>query len=144
MLEEAYLTFERIDPAAWHAQAADTRDGAAVEFVGLVRGDDDGLPVTHLVYEAYAPMAAQHLARLIAHAQQRWGLHRVMVRHRLGTVPAGEVAVFIGVQAPHRQEAFAACQFLIEAVKAEVPIWKVATGTPQRQGMLMSAGTHAH
>lgn len=121
-----YLTHAPIDLAPERPEAADARDGAAVEFVGRVRGDDDGTPVTHLVYEAYLPMAEGQVAQLIAQAQQRWPLHRVVVRHRVGRVPAGEAAVLIRVQAPHRQEAFAACQFLIDAIKAAVPIWKTA------------------
>jgi molybdopterin synthase catalytic subunit len=123
-----YLTYEILTVADWHSQQADPRDGASVEFVGIVRADDEGIPVKWLQYDAYEPMAEQMIGRLIAQAQERWPLHQVYVRHRLGRVPAGQIAVVIGVRAAHRREAFDACQFLIDAIKADVPIWKREDG----------------
>jgi len=119
-----YLTRDPIDVTAWHRESADPRDGAAVEFVGIVRGDEDDRAISHLDYDAYEPMAERLIAQLIEQARARWPLHHVTVRHRVGRVAAGDVAVLIGVRAPHRAEAFEACQFLIEAIKRDVPIWK--------------------
>jgi len=110
----------------WHGRAIDPRDGAAVEFLGIVRSDEDGRPLAALHYEAYEPMAERLIGRLVDEARRRWPLRQVVVRHRLGRVAVGEVAVLIGVQAPHRDEAFEACRFLIDAIKREVPIWKTA------------------
>jgi molybdopterin synthase catalytic subunit len=123
-----YLTREMLTVDAWHGLPGDPRDGASVEFVGIVRADDAGRPVTWLEYEAYAPMADGMIARLIEQARQRWPLHQIHVRHRLGRVLAGEIAIVIGVRAAHRREAFEACQFLIDAIKADVPIWKREDG----------------
>lgn len=122
------LLREPIDVSAWHRCAGDQRDGACVEFLGIVRGEEDGQPISALDYEAYEPMAERVMAQRVEEATRRWPLHRVVARHRIGRVPVGQVAVLIGVQAPHRSEAFAACQFLIEAIKQDAPIWKTAIG----------------
>ncbi|MBI4343299.1 MAG: molybdenum cofactor biosynthesis protein MoaE [Candidatus Omnitrophica bacterium] len=119
-----FLTHQPIDASTWHHDAADERDGASVEFIGIVRREEDGRPLSALDYEAYEPMAERVISRLVEQAQQRWPLHAVCVRHRVGRVAVGEVAVLIGVRAPHRHEAFEACRFLIEAIKRDVPIWK--------------------
>jgi len=124
-----YLAREPIDVVRWHEQlVVDPRDGAAVEFVGLVRGTDAGQPIDHLDYEAYEPMAERVIAQLIETARRRWPVHAEYVRHRVGRVQVGEVAVLIGVHASRREEAFAACRFLIDAIKQDAPIWKTAVG----------------
>ena len=129
----AYLMREPIDVSAWRHAAVDTRDGASVEFLGIVRGHEEGRAIDALEYESYEPMAERVIAQWVEHAQRRWPLHRVHVRHRVGRVPVGEAAVIVGVQAPHREEAFEACRFLIDAIKQEAPIWKMVcsdlTGT---------------
>ena len=119
-----YLTHEPIEVSAWRSVAADQRDGASVEFLGIVRGEDDGTRVDVLEYDAYEPMAERLIAQLVEQATMRWSLHQVYIRHRLGRVAAGEVAVLVGVQAPHRDQAFDACRFLIDGIKRDAPIWK--------------------
>ena len=119
-----YLTREPIDVEAWHRRAGDQRDGATVEFLGIVRGQEDGRPIPWLDYEAYAPMAERVIEQAMTQATSRWSLHQVYVRHRVGRVAVGDAAVLIGVAAPHRAEAFAACQFLIDTIKRDAPIWK--------------------
>jgi len=121
-----YVTRDPIEIAEWHACAIDSRDGASVEFAGIVRGTENGIPVASLDYEAYEPMADCLIAQCIEEAKTRWALHQVYIRHRVGRVAVGEVAVLIGVQAPHREDAFEACRFLIDAIKRDAPIWKMA------------------
>ena len=120
----SHLTHTPIDVEAWHRLAIDQRDGATVEFLGIVRGQEDGRPIPWLDYEAYAPMAERVIEQAITQAASRWPLHQTYVRHRVGRVVVGDVAVLIGVAAPHRAEAFAACQFLIDTIKRDAPIWK--------------------
>ena len=122
--QTTYLTWEPIDVEAWHRLAIDQRDGATVEFLGIVRGQEDGRPIPWLDYEAYAPMAERVIAQAAAQATSRWSLHQTYVRHRVGRVAVGDAAVLIGVAAPHRAEAFEACQFLIDTIKRDAPIWK--------------------
>jgi len=120
----SFLTRDPIRPDEWRQPAVDPRDGASVEFQGLVRREEGGTPITCLEYETYAPMAERVIARLVQQARAQWPLHQVSVRHRVGHVPVGEVALLIGVTAPHRDEAFEACRHAIDALKASVPVWK--------------------
>ena len=126
--EMAYVTHEPIDLSEWHGLARDSSEGASVEFLGTVRGQEQGYPITHLLYEAYEPMAERVIVQLIQQAQQRWVLNRVFIRHRVGRIDVGQLAVLVGVRAAHREEAFEACRFLIDTIKRDAPIWKTATG----------------
>jgi len=93
--------------------------------------------VTRLDYQAYSKLAIKTMADIIrtAHANhsrtshhpeqsQVTSLIRTAVYHRLGTVPVGEPSIVIAVSSPHRKEAFAACEFILEEVKQKVQIWK--------------------
>ena len=101
------------------------RAGAVVTFAGLVRADQHGgRTVAALDYEAYPDMAERQFERLVAEAQVRWPLEAVSIRHRVGVVETGQISVAVMVAAPHRAEAYAASQFLVEGIKREVPIWK--------------------
>ena len=105
--------------------AAHGLSGALVTFVGVVRADAcAGRVVRALDYEAHPDMAEQQFDRLVDEAKRRWPLDAVRIQHRLGIVEAGEASVVVAVAAPHRAEAYAASQFLIEGLKREVPIWK--------------------
>lgn len=123
-----YLTREPLSPEDWHRESMSEHSGASVEFLGVVRRLENGVPIQYLEYEAYELMAEQMLDRYIQQAREQFGLSRVYFRHRLGRVPVGEIAVIIGVHAPHRAEAFAGCQFLLESLKCDVPIWKTKAG----------------
>jgi molybdopterin synthase catalytic subunit len=98
--------------------------GAVVTFSGAVRNATAGRAVLRLEYEAYAPMATKVLAALGAEVAQRWPGARVAVQHRVGVLQPGELAVVIAAAAPHRKEAFLACEHMLERLKAEAPIWK--------------------
>lgn len=107
-------------PPAW----AGGTHGAVVTFEGVVRADADSGPVQALFYEAYELMAERRLAALAYSAAEKWPLTHIQILHRLGAVPVGEASVRIIVAAGHRDAAFAACRFLIDTLKASVPIWK--------------------
>lgn len=79
---------------------------------------------TRLEYECYKPMALKEMRRIAEEAIIRWPLCRACLLHRIGEVPVREASVIAGVAAPHRAEAFAACRYLIDALKNQVPIWK--------------------
>jgi len=100
------------------------RDGAVCTFVGVVRDNQDGRAVSHLEYEAHEPMAVSRLKQLGLEAVERWGLSTVTMEHRLGRLEVGDVSVFVGVASPHRAEGLDACRWLIDTLKAEVPIFK--------------------
>lgn len=98
--------------------------GAQLLFVGVTRAHFDGRPVVQLEYEAYAPLAEAELAAIVAECEATWPGARVVMVHRLGVVPLGEASVVIAVSSPHRDAAYAASRYAIEALKARVPIWK--------------------
>ena len=99
-------------------------DGAVATFTGVVRDNQGGRAVTHLEYEAHEPMAMKRLEQLGRQAAERWGLGTVTMEHRLGRLEIGDVAVFVGVASAHRAEGLEACRWLIDTLKAEVPIFK--------------------
>ena len=119
------LTAGRIDPAPMLARARQDGSGGVVLFLGRVRSDRTPQgKVRALLYEAYAPLAKQEMARLEREAKGRWRTERIEVVHRVGVVRVGEVSVAVLVSAAHRAQAFEASRYLIDHLKAEVPIWK--------------------
>ncbi len=104
--------------------AADHACGGVVVFEGRVRDHDEGRAVVALEYEAYDELARREGARLLAEAGARFAPARVAAAHRLGRLVPGAVAVVVVAAAPHRQEAFAACRWLIDRIKADLPVWK--------------------
>ena len=109
------------------ALIADTRgdgDGAVSLFLGTVRNVNAGRRVLFLEYEAYAGMAEREIERIAAEATAKFGVTRVAMIHRVGRVDIGEASVAIAVSAPHRAAAMDACRFVIDTLKATVPIWK--------------------
>ncbi|KAJ4724510.1 Molybdopterin synthase catalytic subunit [Melia azedarach] len=98
--------------------------GAIATFSGTTRDTFEGKTVVELRYESYVPMAIRCMKSICLSARSSWNLHSIAVAHRLGTVPVGETSVFIAVSAVHRADALDACKFLIDELKASVPIWK--------------------
>ena len=103
---------------------ASKKDGALVTFAGIVRGNNRGKKVLFLEYEAYPDMAAKMMKRIGDEIQKTWGLTSVAMHHRVGRLNVGETSIVIVVSAPHRDDAFAACQYAINRFKRVVPIWK--------------------
>lgn len=113
-----------IDVAAEYAAVAAPESGGRVVFTGCVRPDEDGRTISHLDYEHYAGMAERELEKLARQAADRWSLNAARIVHRIGPVPVGEESVVVVTASGHRAEAFAAARFLIDELKARVPIWK--------------------
>ena len=128
MIVVAFLTREPINPASLLSSARRDSDGGVALFVGAVRDHHEGRAVDHLVYEAYEPMAERELGRIQEALEGEYPEVRVVIRHRIGKLVIGEVAVVVVAAAPHREEAFAACRAGIERIKATVPIWKKEYG----------------
>ncbi len=100
------------------------RNGGVVLFTGLVRRWNEGQQVHWLEYEAYQEAAEAEMEKLAAQVQERWGLTDIAMVHRVGHLEISEIAVAVAVGAPHRAEAFDACEYAIDTLKATVPIWK--------------------
>lgn len=101
--------------------------GALAEFTGLVRGEEGGAVIGGLIYEAYQPMAEREIARIVAELTAARPVLGVRVVHRLGRVPVGEAAIYVGVASKHRAEAFALLTGFMDRLKQDVPIWKTDT-----------------
>jgi molybdopterin synthase catalytic subunit len=118
-----YLTREPIESAALVAAVSNTEQGGIATFVGLVRDHQDGRAVLRLEYSAYEAMAEAECAAIVAEAEERWPA-KVALRHRVGELTIGEIAVTVVAGSAHRGPAFDACRYVIEEVKRRVPIWK--------------------
>ena len=118
------FTHTPIETAALHARLADPACGGYACFEGWVRDTNDGQRVRQLEYEAFEALAVREGERIVAEAMSRFGVAHAACVHRLGDLAVGELAVLVGVSAPHRAEAFGACRYIIDEVKHRLPIWK--------------------
>ncbi|WP_274584509.1 molybdenum cofactor biosynthesis protein MoaE [Neisseria leonii] len=98
--------------------------GAFACFEGWVRNHNDGKNVDYLVYTTYPELAKTQGLAVIEQAKQQFKIDNAVCVHRVGRLAIGDMAVWVGVTAGHRDAAFAACRFIIDTVKAQVPIWK--------------------
>ncbi|MBP9085530.1 MAG: molybdopterin converting factor subunit 1 [Kofleriaceae bacterium] len=105
-------------------QVAHVGAGGIATFIGNVRGVSHGKRVAHLEYEAYGTMAVATMHAIALEIETELPGTRVAVEHRTGRLELGDAAVTIAASAPHRAEAFAACQAMIDRLKERVPIWK--------------------
>ena len=113
-----------IDAPALQAALRDDRAGACASFEGWVRDHNDGRAVDGLRYEAYPELAQREGQAILEEAARRFDIVSASCMHRIGTLAIGDLAVWVGVSAAHRDAAFAACRWIIDEVKARVPIWK--------------------
>jgi molybdopterin synthase catalytic subunit len=113
-----------IDPAAWQQTLTNVEAGACVTFAGWVRQHNQGLVVLSLEYEAYAVLAVAEGKKILAEAYERFAVVGIAAVHRTGHLQLGELAVWVGVTANHRDAAFGASRYVIDEMKARLPIWK--------------------
>jgi len=124
------LSAEALDPARAQRRVEHPACGAVVLFTGNTREKNRDQDVVRLDYEAFASMAQSEMAHIFEDARARFvrddPAHelRMLVQHRTGTVVVGEPAVVVAVASPHRDAAFQAARFLIDELKARVPLWK--------------------
>jgi len=111
--------------------------GAVVSFDGRVRDHNGGRAVRKLAYSAYPALALSEGDRIVAEALTTFALNAAACCHRLGDLALGDVAIRIWAAAPHREEAFAGCRFILDEVKARVPIWKKETYVDGRSEWIM-------
>lgn len=123
-----WLTTDVLDPRATEELVRTDEDGAVCTFTGVVRNHAEGHAVTDMDYEAYPGMAEAEMERIARDAIARFGVTAVAAVHRLGRLGIGDGSVVVSVSAHHRAEAFEACRFVMDTLKAEVPIWKKEHG----------------
>ncbi|ADJ63601.1 molybdopterin synthase catalytic subunit MoaE [Herbaspirillum seropedicae] len=106
------------------------RVGAVVSFVGTVRDLNEGAAVSEMELEHYPAMTERALEQIVAQAKARWPIFDALVIHRVGPLLPREQIVLVAVTSPHRGEAFAACEFIMDYLKTQAPFWKKEQ-TPQ-------------
>src|SRR5688572_5573356 len=125
MKRELRITTEAIDEATLlKARSMSSGMGAAIYFAGVVRGSEAGEAIRAIDYEAFTRMVEHQFGLLFDEMEKRWPIESVRLVHRVGLVRVNEPSLWVEVIAPHRGEAFAACQWLIDEMKRVVPIWK--------------------
>ena len=118
------ITTEVIDPACLADDLRDDRAGGYAAFEGWIRNHNDGEDVLRLEYEVYEPLALKEGEKVIQEAIDKFPILHAECVHRSGMLEIGECAVWVGVSSAHRDEAFAACRYIIDQVKVRLPIWK--------------------
>ena len=123
-MPEFRLSETPFDTATLRSALLDDRVGGYASFEGWVRNHNEGRDVGGLRYEAHQTLALAEGRRVLEEAKERFDIIDTHCVHRVGDLAIGELAVWVGVTAAHRDAAFAACRFVIDEVKARVPIWK--------------------
>ncbi|MDX1977547.1 MAG: molybdenum cofactor biosynthesis protein MoaE [Pseudanabaenaceae cyanobacterium bins.68] len=119
------LTYAPLELSEIYRQVDHPANGAIVVFSGMVRNHSQGRSVAYLDYQAYEPMALKIFEEIGQQVQQLFPqVQPFAIHHRLGKLAIGEVSVLIAVGSPHRQAAFAACEYMIDTLKQQAPIWK--------------------
>jgi molybdopterin synthase catalytic subunit len=119
------ITAEPIDETELISQRSmSTGMGAALYFLGVVRAEEEGGPISAIEYEAFQRMAEHQFHLLFQEIDKRWPVESIRLVHRIGLVQVNEPSLWVELIAPHRGEAFAACRYLIDEMKRVVPIWK--------------------
>lgn len=118
------ITDESLDALGPFEDLSARSDGAVLIFQGRVRETNEGRAVTGLGYQAYGEMAEKELRAICEEAARRFEVGAISAAHRVGELDPGEVSVVIGVAAPHRAACYEASRFVIEEIKARLPIWK--------------------
>ena len=135
-----HLSDAPLDIVPLRVQVLDPRAGGYASFEGWVRDHNDGRPVVGLRYEAYAELATREGETILAEALARFDIVDAACVHRIGDLAIGELAVWVGASAAHRDAAFTACRWIIDEVKARVPIWKHERYAEGQPGWLHPAG----
>lgn len=119
------ITFAPLSIDAVHCLVDSSANGAVVLMSGMVRDNSEGKAVLSLEYQAYEPMALRVFQQIAVEIRQTWTeVTKIAIHHRVGKLQVGEISVIIAVGCPHRSEAFAACQYAIDTLKHNAPIWK--------------------
>lgn len=119
-----WITESPIEPTALKKTLQGAASGAFASFEGWVRNHNEGKQVNALEYSAYKPLAEKEGARIIEEAKEKFAVEAATCVHRVGSLEIGDIAIWVGVSAPHRSASFEACRFIVDEIKARVPIWK--------------------
>lgn len=119
-----YLSLKKLEDEALKIGLDDPKTGALVTFEGVVRNHNEGRRVIALEYEALESLAQKEAQKIFAEVKKNFNVLDIRCFHRVGKLTIGETAVWVGVSAVHRDEAFQACRYIIDEIKKRLPIWK--------------------
>jgi len=126
--ESERITFNKIDEESllksFDNDVNKGKWGATVSFIGSVRSYSKNRQVKGMDYEAYSGMAEVKIKEIENTVKEKWDIKKIKIIHRLGKLSIGDKSIMILVSTPHSKDAFEACQFILERIKNEVPIWK--------------------
>ncbi|MBT5953848.1 molybdenum cofactor biosynthesis protein MoaE [bacterium] len=118
------LTAKPINETKFIQELTSTSTGALVEFKGIIRDINLGKQVETVTYEAYDEMVNHQAQSILENAKKTFDIQKIKAIHRTGTLKIGEIAIWVGVSAMHRKEAFHACEHVMNQFKKDLPIWK--------------------
>jgi molybdopterin synthase catalytic subunit len=125
LITDFRITFAPLSIAEVYQLADNSANGAVVLMSGTVRKQTEGKPVNYLEYQAYEPMAIKVFQEISDRILAQWqDTNTVIIHHRVGKLQIQDISVLVAVGCPHRQEAFSACQYAIDTLKHNAPIWK--------------------
>ena len=125
LITDFRITFAPLSISEIYQLADNSANGAVVLMSGTVREQTEGKPVTYLEYQAYEPMAVKVFRQIGDRILQQWqDTNTVIIHHRVGKLQIQDISVLVAVGCPHRKEAFSACQYAIDTLKHNAPIWK--------------------
>jgi len=113
-----------LDQNQLHSDLSNDKAGAIVVFEGWVRDHNEGKKVSSLEYQVYAELALKEGTQILTEALERFNLHDILCVHREGHLKLGEIAIWVGATASHRDEAFKATRYVIDEIKHRLPVWK--------------------
>ena len=134
------ITPEAIISAELKIQLEDPDCGAIATFSGTVRRHNFNQQVIRLHYQSYKTLAVKEGNKILGEAKEQFNIINALCVHRVGDLNIGEIAVWIGVNAGHRDAAFDACRYVIDEIKTRVPIWKKEIYVDGDSGWLEGAG----
>jgi molybdopterin synthase catalytic subunit len=138
------ISDQLIHPDTLRESVLDPSCGGFVSFEGWVRNHHNHKDVLALEYEAYTPLAEKEGERIIRETFEKFSITKCAAIHRVGKLNIGELAVVVAVSSSHRQEAFAACQYVIDEIKNRVPIWKKEYYTQEEPQWVLCSHDHDH
>lgn len=118
------ITTEKLDLTACYDFVTDPTCGGIAAFVGTVRNATQNKEVIQLEFSTYKPMALKEMQKIADSALEQFSIQKIAIHHAEGMLQIGAIPVIITAAAPHRKDAFLACQFAIDTLKETVPIWK--------------------
>ena len=121
------ITEEPISPEAIVNKVRNKQSGCVVTYVGLIRESSQGKPVLSVAYHDPEGRAEKRLEQIVSDAKQRWAVSNIAIYHRIGTLKMGDINLLVAVASAHRQDGFAASQYIIDQFKERLPTHKVET-----------------